>query len=125
MFDRVVGGNSHADGMGRVDHVDPDRRRRFRPALDLGRPGRASAAARDALAWVAFVILGVVALLGWAMFAIWYQGRQRRLAAAAEAAGLASPPAEQHFPVSIVAVHGILAVTTVVLVFLTAVGVGD
>ena len=79
----------------------------------------------DALAWVAFVILGVVALLGWAMFAIWYQGRQRRLAAAAEAAGLASPPAEQHFPVSIVAVHGILAVTTVVLVFLTAVGVGD
>jgi uncharacterized membrane protein len=79
----------------------------------------------DALAWIAFVILAVVALLGWTMFAIWYQQRQRRLAAAAEAVGVASPPAEQHFPVSIVTVHGILAVATVVLVFLTAIGVGD
>jgi hypothetical protein len=34
-------------------------------------------------------------------------------------------PAEQHFPVPVVTVHGILAVTTVVLVFLTAVGVGE
>ncbi len=33
-------------------------------------------------------------------------------------------PAEQHFPVPIVALHGLLAVTTVVLVFLTAIGVG-
>ena len=30
----------------------------------------------DALAWIAFVILVVVALLGWTMFAIWYQRRQ-------------------------------------------------
>jgi hypothetical protein len=34
-------------------------------------------------------------------------------------------PAEQHFPVSVVALHGLAAVTTVVLVFLTAIGVGD
>ena len=33
-------------------------------------------------------------------------------------------PAEQNFPVPIVALHGLLAVTTVVLVFLTAIGVG-
>jgi hypothetical protein len=33
-------------------------------------------------------------------------------------------PAEQHFPVPIVGLHGVLAVTKVVLVFLTAVGVG-
>jgi hypothetical protein len=31
----------------------------------------------DALAWVAFVLLAVVALLGFTMFAIWYQRRQR------------------------------------------------
>jgi Ca2+/Na+ antiporter len=72
------------------------------------------------LAWIAFVVLAVVAVLGWTMFAIWYQRRQR--GAAREAAGV---PAEQHFPVSIVTLHGVLAVTTVVLVFLTAVGVGD
>src|SRR5918995_3167368 len=36
----------------------------------------------DALAWIAFAILVVVALLGWAMFAIWYQRRQARMAEA-------------------------------------------
>ena len=78
----------------------------------------------DSLAWVAFVILAVVALLGWTMFAIWYQRRQP---AAVPEAGAAEPgtPAEQHFPVSVVALHGVLAVTTVVLVLLTAVGVGS
>jgi hypothetical protein len=77
----------------------------------------------DALAWVAFALLAVVALLGWTMFAIWYQRRQREPLAGAAAGG--AKPAEQHFPVPIVALHGLLAVTTVVLVFLTAIGVGD
>jgi hypothetical protein len=76
----------------------------------------------DALAWVAFVILAVVAVLGWTMFAIWYQRRQRGAVREAVDPGT---PAEQHFPVSIVALHGLLAVTTVVLVFLTAIGVGE
>lgn len=74
----------------------------------------------DALAWVAFALLVVVALLGFTMFAIWYQRRER--GPAREAAGV---PAEQHFPVPVVGLHGLLAVTTVVLVFLAAVGVGD
>jgi hypothetical protein len=76
----------------------------------------------DALAWIAFALLVVVALLGWTMFAIWWQRRQRR----ATDASAATPgvPAEQHFPVSVVTLHGLLAVTTVVLVFLAAVGVG-
>ena len=56
------------------------------------------------------------------MFAIWL----RRWQAAAAAAASANPgePAEQHFPVAIVGLHGLLAATTLVLVFLTAVGVG-
>jgi hypothetical protein len=75
----------------------------------------------DALAWIAFAMLAVVAVLGWTMFAIWWQRRQAGAAAApASTPGL---PAEQHFPVPIVALHGLLAVTTVVLVFLAAVGV--
>src|SRR5919197_1539323 len=73
-------------------------------------------------AWIAFVMLAVVALLGWTMFAIWWQRRQREPVTGAAAGG--ERPAEQHFPVSIVALHGVLAVTTVVLVFLTAIGVG-
>jgi hypothetical protein len=79
------------------------------------------AADKDALAWIAFVLLLVVAALGFTMFAIWLRRRQ----APAVAEGVTpSTPAEQHFPVSIVGLHGLLAATTLVLVLLTAVGVG-
>ena len=74
-----------------------------------------------ALAWIAFAILVVVALLGWSMFAIWLR---RRRGSAMEDTAAPGPPAEQHFPVPVVALHGVLAVTTVVLVFLAAIGVG-
>ena len=36
----------------------------------------------------------------------------------------ADRPAEQHFPVAVVGAHGVLAVATVVLVLLAALGVG-
>jgi O-antigen/teichoic acid export membrane protein len=77
----------------------------------------------DALAWIAFAILAVVAVLGFTMFAIWLRRRQVRTGGGTE---IATPgvPAEQHFPVPIVGVHGLLAVTTVVLVLLTALDVG-
>ena len=71
----------------------------------------------DALAWLAFALLVVVAALGWTMFAIWWRRRQLGAAAGAEAG---AAPAEQHFPVPVVALHGLLAVTTVVLVLLSA-----
>ena len=76
----------------------------------------------DVLAWIAFVLLAIVAVLGWTMFAIWVKRRQLRTAPDVSTVG--SEPPEQQFPVAIVTLHGILAVTTVVLVFLTAVGVG-
>jgi flagellar basal body-associated protein FliL len=76
----------------------------------------------DALAWVAFVLLLVVAALGFTMFGIWWQRRQQR--GVAEGADAATP-AEQQFPVAIVAGHGVLAATTLVLVFLATIGVGS
>jgi hypothetical protein len=75
----------------------------------------------DALAWIAFAVLVAVALLGWTMFAIWWKRRQT--GTGMEPASTPSVPAEQHFPVAIVTLHGLLAVTTVVLVFLAAAGV--
>ena len=73
----------------------------------------------DALAWIAFVLLAVVAILGFTMFAIWYQRRQG-MTAAGEGQPMGTP-AEQRFPVPIVALHGLLAVITVVLVFIAAI----
>ncbi|HET7053045.1 MAG TPA: hypothetical protein VFI09_03905 [Solirubrobacterales bacterium] len=83
----------------------------------------------DVLAWIAFALLLVVALLGFTMFAIWLQQRQGAAATAPVAAeggqvGGAVRPAERRFPVPVVGAHGVLAATTLVLVFLTAIGVG-
>jgi hypothetical protein len=76
----------------------------------------------DALAWLAFAILVVVAALGWTMFAIWARRRQAETSGAEVA--VPGKPAEQHFPVPIVVIHGLSAVTTVVLVLLASLGVG-
>ena len=85
---------------------------------------------KKGLAWVAFALLLIVASLGFAMLALWLQRRQAAPATAAAGLG-AGPtvsegamPAEQHFPVPIVAVHGLAAATTLVLVLLTALDVG-
>ena len=85
----------------------------------------------DSLPWVAFVLLVVVALLGFTMFARWLPSRRpvaavgaRGTAAAEAAGGTAVEPAERHLPVPVVALHGLVAVVTVVLVLLTALGVG-
>ena len=77
---------------------------------------------KKALAWIAFAALLVVALLGFTMLAIWLRRRQGR----SQTADVITPdtPAEQHFPVAVVGLHGVLAATTLVLVLLTALGVG-
>jgi hypothetical protein len=69
---------------------------------------------KSTLAWIAFALLLVVALLGFTMFGVWLKQRQRREEAA-----------EQHFPIAVVGLHGLLAATTLVLVFLAAAGVGS
>ena len=73
----------------------------------------------DALAWIAFGILLVVAALGFTMLAIWLRRRQE-----ADGPSVPGRPAEQHFPVAVVGLHGVLAATTLVLVLLAAAGVG-
>jgi hypothetical protein len=77
----------------------------------------------EALAWIAFALLALVAVLGFSMLAIWLSQR-RRPAAPAIASANATAAAEQRFPAPVVAVHGLLAATTLVLVLLTAAGVG-
>jgi hypothetical protein len=113
-------------------------RGRIRPALILSHFALAAtglviwiiylASDEDALAWIALAILGVVALLGFTMFFIWASQRQRGTTAAAAGSPLeggdTGAPAEQHFPVAVVTIHGLLAVATVILVLLAAAGVG-
>ena len=91
-----------------------------------------------ALAWTALGILGGIALVGFTMFARWIPV-YRTTGAVPEpvpvpvGAGLqpASPvqaaregPPEGNFPLFIVVAHGLFAVSTVILVLLTALGVG-
>jgi hypothetical protein len=109
---------------------------RIRPPLILGHFALAAtglvlwivyvATDSDALAWISFVILLVVAGLGFTMFAIWSRQRQTRAAVAQAATATSGPPqpAEQRFPVAIVALHGLAAATTLVLVLLASLGVG-
>lgn len=66
----------------------------------------------DSLAWISFVILLVVALLGFTMLAKWIPTYR--------SADTGAGPAERHFPVAIVGGHGVLAATTLVLVLLAS-----
>jgi manganese efflux pump family protein len=102
---------------------------RLRPPLVFGHVGLAVAGLvvwvaylvtdDDRLAWTAFVLLLPVAVLGLTMFARWVQAGDHRRDAAV---GAARP--ESAFPLPVVVAHGVFAVTTVVLVLLTALGVG-
>ncbi|MGK8523848.1 hypothetical protein ACRS6B_20925 [Nocardia asteroides] len=79
----------------------------------------------DAWAWTAFVLLLPVALLGFFMLARWLPVyRARATAGPQQAMAGQQRNAESHFPVAVVAGHGVFAVTTLVLVLLTALGVG-
>jgi hypothetical protein len=100
---------------------------------------------RGVLAWTALFILLGIAMLGATMFARWipvYRGPVYHPPTVAVGGSLGYPdgtvaagpgqaltllyqvPAEGNFPVLIVVGHGMLAVSTLVLVLLTALGVG-
>ena len=106
---------------------------RFPPPLIFGHPLLAVtgliiwivyvATDTDVLRWVAFAVLLVVAVLGFTMARLWRQ--ERAAVEAATGADRTVLPPEQHFPVPLIGLHGLLALTTLVLVLLTALGVGD
>lgn len=90
----------------------------------------------DVLAWIAFILLLIVAALGLTMFARWLGGR--RAATGSDAAGSAATGSaatgsaatgsdatvESRFRLPIVLGHGLFAVATLVLVILVALEVG-
>ena len=84
------------------------------------------------LAWIAFADLVLVAIIGLVMVTQWARdGRAAMAAATAGANARAVTPdasgvdlAEQHIPRPPVVLHGIFAVSTVILVLLTALGIG-
>jgi manganese efflux pump family protein len=77
----------------------------------------------DALSWIAFALLLIVALLGFSMLAIWLRRRSQQPTTTVTTTN--GEPPEQRFPIAIVGGHGVLAAVTLVLVLLVAVGVGD
>lgn len=79
---------------------------------------------KDALAWTAFGLLLPVALLGFTMLARWIPVYRERSAATAARGAEGTVPAERHFPLAVVLAHGLFAVVTLVLVLLTALGIG-
>jgi hypothetical protein len=80
----------------------------------------------DRLAWLSLIILGCVATLGLTMAVRWLAVyRSTRLSPAMAGRGGPPPrpggtfPPERNFPMPVVVGHGILAITTIVLVLLT------
>ena len=79
------------------------------------------------LAWAAVGILGAIALLGATMFARWipvYRGPARPQGPMQLPGDAIAVPAEGNFPVAVVAAHGLLAVSTLVLALITVLGPG-
>jgi hypothetical protein len=81
---------------------------------------------RMMFAWTAIGILGGIAALGGMLFLRWFpvgRGATRPPSMTQLPGGTLAAPAEGNFPVVIVAAHGLLAVATLVLALLTALGV--
>ena len=100
---------------------------RFPPGLIFGHFGLAVlglilwivfvAGGSSAVAWISFVVLLAVAALGFTMLARWIPTFR---ATHGPTAVVADGPPERHFPVPTVAAHGLLAATTLVIVFIAA-----
>lgn len=78
------------------------------------------------LAWIAFADLVLVALLGGLLVKRWAEDGRAAMAGSGDRSGAAEVDlAEQHIPRLPVILHGVFAVSTVVLVLLAAVGIGQ
>jgi manganese efflux pump family protein len=78
----------------------------------------------ERLAWAAVAVLAAVAILGLVMAARWFRVYRTYGDPGPSLTRSTSAPPERHFPLPVVVVHGLMAVTTLVLVLLTALDVG-
>ncbi len=76
------------------------------------------------LAWATVAALGAVALLGLIMATRWIRVYRTVVDPGPSLTRRVIVPPERNFPLPVVVTHGILAVTTVVLVLFTALGAG-
>jgi len=79
---------------------------------------------QERLAWAAVAALSAVALLGLIMAARWIRVYRSFVDPGPSFTRTIVVPPERNFPVPVVVAHGIMAVTTLVLVLFTALGVG-
>jgi len=78
----------------------------------------------ERLAWATVVALGAVTFLGLIMAARWFRVYRAYDAPGPPLTRSSTAPPERSFPLPVVVAHGILAVTTLVLVLFTALGGG-
>jgi hypothetical protein len=79
---------------------------------------------QERLAWAAAAVLGAVAVLGLVMAARWIRVYRAYADPGPSLTRTTTAPPERSFPLPVVVAHGIMAVATVVLVLLTALGAG-
>jgi hypothetical protein len=79
---------------------------------------------KERLAWATVIALGAVALLGLIMAARWIRVYRAVVDPGPSLTRRTAVPPERNFPVPLVLAHGVLAVTTLVLVVLTVLGGG-
>jgi hypothetical protein len=78
----------------------------------------------ERLAWATVAVLGAVAVLGLIMAARWIRVYRAFATPGPSLTRETVVPPERNFPLPVVVAHGILAVTTLVLVLFTALGAG-
>ena len=79
---------------------------------------------QERLAWATVAALGTVASLGLIMAARWVRVYRAFADPGPSFTRNSAAPPERSFPLPVVVIHGIMAVTTLVLVLFTALGVG-
>lgn len=106
----------------------------FRPPVVFGHLGLAAAGLvvwiiylvtdSEALGWIAFVVLLVVAGIGDTLVYRWFKDRRGTTATTSAAEAGTSTLAEQRIPQAAVITHGVFAVATLILVLLAALEIG-
>jgi hypothetical protein len=118
MLSRTVSGSRNAAGATVSDL--PVMLSFLHPALavaGLAVFGAYMATLEESFVWIAFADLVLVSVLGELLFTKWLKGRR---AAASTSSPVRRITAEQSIPVEIVALHGLLAGATILLVLLVA-----